>query len=943
MDILFHSGTPHEGQTPHSGRYAFGSGDSPYQHRESVMAQYYAMKKDGMSDADIVSALGISSTKLRNMKTVTKAESDAAIFRKVQHYMDHGDRTIDIARKMGVNESTVRSWKRRMEKDNQKSIYNVAQILKDSVDKNGTIDIGAGVEYDVGVARTKFKASVEYLQEKGYNVYKYEIPQATNPSQKTTIMALARPEKSWGEVREEIYNEGKLGSLGGLSAYTKDGGETITYFQFPQYIDRKRVMVRYAEDGGEERDGTIEIRRNVEDVSLGKSAYAQVRIAVEGDRYMKGMAFYGKDSEFPDGIDIIYNSNKKIGTSDEDVFKPMKRVNDKDPNSPIDISNPFGATIKEIGGQRYYDDPNGKFINPETGNKGSLAVVNKIKDEGEWADYDRTLASQFLSKQSLSLIKRQLNLSYADKKAEYDEIMTLTNPTVKKNLLESFAEDCDSAAVHLKAAALPRQAFQVIMPDPKLKDTEIYAPNFRDGEQVALVRYPHGGTFEIPILTVNNKAKSSIEIIGRDRSDAICINSKVAAKLSGADFDGDTALVIPTNSKVRIKSSELKDLEGFNPKIYKFSKEQVEKDPSIVISSDMKQTEMGKVTNLISDMTLMGADSHEIARAVKHSMVIIDSEKHQLDYKQSYADNRIAELKEKYQGGENKGSATIISRAKSPKMVDERKEGVIVEDPVTGTKKRMYVDPNTGEKLYTPTGRTYTKEETRTYKDGSTKTVVKVEKAQIESTKMYETKDAMDLVSSYRTPQEIEYAVYANRLKALANSARKESISVKKPKIDKEAKGEYANERASLIAKLGSAEKNSPKERQAQIATRAAMSQKIKANPNLKDDKDKRKKLTNQTLISYRNRVGAKRTAIDITEKEWEAIQAGAIGTSTLERIMKYADMEKVRQYAMPRQTTTISEAKQNQIRAMKNSGYTNAEIADHLGLSTTTVSKYKD
>ena len=51
---------------------------------------------------------------------------------------------------------------------------------------------------------------------------------------------------------------------------------------------------------------------------------------------------------------------------------------------------------------------------------------------------------------------------------------------------------------------------------------------------------------------------------------------------------------------------------------------------------------MGKISNLITDMTLLGASEDKLARAVRHSMVVIDDEKHHLDYKQSEKDNNIA-------------------------------------------------------------------------------------------------------------------------------------------------------------------------------------------------------------------------------------------------------------------------------------------------------------
>ena len=164
------------------------------------------------------------------------------------------------------------------------------------------------------------------------------------------------------------------------------------------------------------------------------------------------------------------------------------------------------------------------------------------------------------------LVFRILNLAqnglYKDEivriieKEEYDEIMSLTNPAVKKKLLDSFADGCDSSAVHLKAAAMPRSSWHVLLPITTMKETEVYAPNYRDGDTVVLIRYPHGGRFEIPELTVNNKNKLANQTI-RQAKDAIGIHPDVAKRLSGADFDGDAVLVIPNNNKL------VKDNLGF--------------------------------------------------------------------------------------------------------------------------------------------------------------------------------------------------------------------------------------------------------------------------------------------------------------------------------------------------------------------------------------------
>lgn len=61
-----------------------------------------------------------------------------------------------------------------------------------------------------------------------------------------------------------------------------------------------------------------------------------------------------------------------------------------------------------------------------------------------------------------------------------------------------------------------------------------------------------------------------------------------------------------------------------------------------------KQAEIDKISNLIVDMALKGANVDEITRAVNHSKVIIDAEKYNLDWQKSEKDNNIKELIIKY-------------------------------------------------------------------------------------------------------------------------------------------------------------------------------------------------------------------------------------------------------------------------------------------------------
>lgn len=891
-DILMHYGTPR-----HSGRYPWGSGDNPYQRSGDFLSRIEELKSQGLTETEIAKAMGMSTTQYRAQKSLAKDERRALDVARAKSLREDGLSLNEIAREMGfANDSSVRSLLNERSEARMNQAKKTAEFLKEQIAEKGMIDVGTGVERELGISKEKLKEALAILEAEGYPVYGGRIQQATNPGKHTTLQVVCPP----GTEHKEIYDYDNIHSVKDYISY--DDGESFRKsFVYPESMDSSRLKIRYAEDGGIDKDGVIEIRRGVEDLSLGESHYAQVRILVDGNRYLKGMAVYSDD--LPDGVDVVFNTNKKQGTPTGDVLKKITN----------DPENPFGSLIKEHGGQSYYDDPNGKYTDPVTGKKQSLSLINKRAEEGDWGEWSDHLPSQFLSKQSMTLINKQLDLATKDKFAEFDEICSLTNPTVKKALLKSFADDCDSAAVHLQAAALPRQKYQVILPVTDMKDDEVYAPNYKNGEKVALIRYPHGGTFEIPILTVNNKQSTAKRMLD-NALDAIGINSKVAERLSGADFDGDTVMVIPTGGKVKVTSTPpLKGLEGFDSKLEYGGKKEGTFKP-------MKntQTEMGKISNLITDMTLKGATQDELARAVRHSMVVIDAEKHKLDYKQSERDNGISALKKKYQGtvDENgryhEGAATLISRAKSETSVLKRKGSPII-------------DKETGEQRY--------KEVYEEYTDKNGKVKVRTQA----STKMAETKDARTLSSG--TPQEEAYADYANNMKSLANRARREMMNTGKIAYSASAKRTYQAEVDSLEAKLNVALKNAPRERQAQILANAAVKAKKQENPDM--TKGEIKKANQQALTAARNSVGAKREPILITDREWEAIQAGAISENRLTQIINNVDTDKLRQRATPRATTTLSSAKVNKIASMNASGYTTAEIAEALGVSASTVSKY--
>lgn len=893
MDLVEEDILMHYGVKRRSGRYPWGSGDNPYQHGGDFLARVEELQRLGKTEKQIADELHLSTTDLRMQVRVAKHERRALQADRARSLREDGKTLDEIASILGyANDSSVRALLNENTAANKNKAQATAEILKKELAEKGAIDVGTGVERQLGVSTGVLQEALFILETEGYNRYGVGVPQVNDPKKRTITPVISVPEIDQREVYQNLDLVKSVGDY-----HSTDGGESWDKREYPASIDSSRVKILYGDEGGALKDGVIEIRRGVADLDLGDSHYAQVRILVDGTHYLKGMAMYSDD--MPDGADIVFNTNKHTGTPKMDV---LKKIQD-------DPDNPFGALIK-ANGQSHYIDADGNE---------KLSAINKLKEEGDWDKMSKNLSSQFLSKQPIQLIKKQLDLTYADAADEFSEICSLNNPTVKRKLLLDFADECDSAAVHLKAAALPRQSTQVILPLNAMKETEIFAPNYRDGEKVVLIRYPHGGTFEIPELTVNNKNPTAVSVLGKNIRDAVGINPKVAERLSGADFDGDQVVVIPTGGRVKIQSTPaLKDLKDFDPKT-DYSTEG-KTGVRLLAKGAATQRQMGEISNLITDMTLKGATEPEIARAVKHSMVVIDAAKHKLDYRQSEKDNGIAELKKKYQGfddetGHHGGASTLLSRRKQDVEVPERQGSGVI-------------DPLTGKVVYKESGRTYV--DPRTGKTVAATTKVK---------RILAVDDVRSMSSG--TLQEEAYADYANKMKDLANKARLEYKATPTLKRSASAAKAFEPEVNRLMAALKVAQLNAPLEREAQRIANARVKAKVQAN-NI-TDKDEISKIRRAAISDARNSTGAsgKRTRITISDGEWTAIQSGAISDTTLSEILRYAEPKTVRERATPRRIMQLSDARISRIKAMANSGHTNAEIAEALGISTSAVSKY--
>jgi hypothetical protein len=897
----------HYGIKRRSGRYPWGSGEANQlgtKRNKTFLDDVARLRKDGMTEAKIAEAMGITTTQLRARKSIAVAEQRREKIMTAERLRERGWGYSEIGRRMDLNESSVRALLAEGAKDKADALHTTANMLKAQVAEKKYVDVGVGVEKQIGVTNTRLNTAVAVLKEEGYVVHPIQVRQV-GTGQMTKMLVLAKPGTPWSEVQQ---NKGQIRQI---QEYSTDHGRSYVRVQPPISVSSRRIAINYGKEGAK-ADGVIYVRPGVDELRIGNNRYGQVRIAVDGTHYLKGMAVYKDD--LPEGVDLVFNTNKPKGRSKKDVMQPMS----KDPD------NPFGTIIRQV-----HDPKTGKVnsvMNMVGGKEGA-------GEAGYWDTWSRSLSSQMLSKQSPDLAKQQLGITHDRKLREFDEINSLTNPVVRRELLLRFADSTDHSAAHLEAAALPRTANKVILPIPSMKETEVYAPTMRDGEMVALIRHPHGGTFEIPRLKVNNQNREARKMIGTGlgASDAIGIHHNVAKRLSGADFDGDTVLVIPDRRRTIKTTPALKELENFDPQIYKLPK-----DSPIprMKKGQQKQTEMGKISNLITDMSLQGAPPDEIARAVKHSMVVIDAEKHGLDYRRSEKDNGILQLKEKYQGGKRKGAATLISRAGAEVRIDEKRP--------RPARRGGPIDPLTGKKVYEPTGKMIPERKSRINPTTGKReyyTTGRMVPKKTKSERLVEAEDAYELIRGEKRPpyrMEEIYADHSNRLKALANSARKEALQTKLIPYSPSARVAYKSQVASINHKLNVAEKNAPYERQAQVLANLKISQVRRANPDM--DADDIKKLRQTALADARTRTGAHKQRIVLTQDEWNAIQAGAISKDKLERVLTNSDMDTVKRLAMPKPKLKMTSTNTRRAERLLNAGYTQAEVADMLGVGLTTL-----
>ena len=205
--------------------------------------------------------------------------------------------------------------------------------------------------------------------------------------------------------------------------------------------------------------------------------------------------------------------------------------------------------------------------------------------------------------------------------------------------------------------------------------------------------------------------------------------------------------------------------------------------------------------------------------------------------------------------------------------------------------------------------------------------------------------DPYSLVSTGKreTTTRIEriYADHAADLKELARKARKEARATIDISYDPEMNKKYKTEVQMLNEKLSIARKNAPLERQAQLIANAKWATIRYNNPDM--DEEHQSKERARLLDSARKSIGAKKLIIGsadnpLTQREWDAIQAGAISKTKLKAILDNSDMSVVKQYAIPRTRNGISPAKLSRAKMMLDRGYSRTDVCNMLEISESTL-----
>ena len=269
MDLVEEDILMHYGVKRRSGRYPWGSGDNPYQHGGDFLARVEELQRLGKTEKQIADELHLSTTDLRMQVRVAKHERRALQADRARSLREDGKTLDEIASILGyANDSSVRALLNENTAANKNKAQATAEILKKELAEKGAIDVGTGVERQLGVSTGVLQEALFILETEGYNRYGVGVPQVNDPKKRTITPVISVPEIDQREVYQNLDLVKSVGDY-----HSTDGGESWDKREYPASIDSSRVKILYGDEGGALKDGVIEIRRGVADLDLGDSHY----------------------------------------------------------------------------------------------------------------------------------------------------------------------------------------------------------------------------------------------------------------------------------------------------------------------------------------------------------------------------------------------------------------------------------------------------------------------------------------------------------------------------------------------------------------------------------------------------------------------------------------------------------------------------------------------
>ena len=183
----------HIGVKRRSGRYPWGSGERPYQRSEDFLARVEQLKAEGMTEKDLMEYFKITSTDLRRQIRVAKHERRDLEVARAKSLREDGLSLAEIAQKMGyANDSSIRSLLNESTAINKNRAYVTADILEKELQTKNMLDVGAGVEQELGVTKGVLDEALFIMNTRGYDIYPVGMSQVTNNKQQTIMTVLAK-------------------------------------------------------------------------------------------------------------------------------------------------------------------------------------------------------------------------------------------------------------------------------------------------------------------------------------------------------------------------------------------------------------------------------------------------------------------------------------------------------------------------------------------------------------------------------------------------------------------------------------------------------------------------------------------------------------------------------------------------------------------------------